>query len=243
VVHLSEPVTLETKHGAQVDSRRLAPGQILLYPARAVVSECAAGPLEWVSVSLDPAFMSTACCDAGGPGQLELRLEHGLEDGLIKTLCLELKREVEQGGPSGRLYAETLGTSLALHLAIHYSSRKNRFPQEVKGGLSPRVVRQALAFIHERLTEDFSLGEIAAAVGLSPFHFARMFKRTLGLSPHQFVTSQRLEAAKQMMIRGELPLMEIAVELGFFDQSHFTNHFKRTNGMTPREFIQHVRGA
>jgi AraC family transcriptional regulator len=77
---------------------------------------------------------------------------------------------------------------------------------------------------------------MADTAGLSPFHFARQFKISMGYSPYQFVLRQRIERAKQLLIQGGKSLAEIAVEVGFYDQSHFAQQFKRHCGITPKKF-------
>jgi AraC family transcriptional regulator len=70
-------------------------------------------------------------------------------------------------------------------------------------------------------------------VRLSPHHFSRVFKRVTGLSPHQYVLSQRIQLARQLLTETKLSIAEVAHDVGFYDQSHFTYHFKRLVGVTP----------
>jgi AraC family transcriptional regulator len=72
---------------------------------------------------------------------------------------------------------------------------------------------------------------------VSPYHFARLFKHSTGLPPHQYVIACRVERAKELLReRDRLPLADVAAEVGFSSQSHFTRHFKRLVGVTPRRF-------
>lgn len=89
-----------------------------------------------------------------------------------------------------------------------------------------------------QLGADLSLNQLAAAANVSPFHFARLFKNTTGIAPHQFVLRLRLERAKRLIAAGQLSLTEIALAVGFFDQAHFTNVFRRTFGLTPKAFAK-----
>jgi AraC-like DNA-binding protein len=78
---------------------------------------------------------------------------------------------------------------------------------------------------------------MAAIVHLSPYHFARQFKAATGLPPHQYLTTRRVERAQQLLrADGELGLAEVALRVGFSDQSQFSLHFKRIVGVTPRQF-------
>jgi AraC family transcriptional regulator len=90
----------------------------------------------------------------------------------------------------------------------------------------------------QELANDLSLNQLAIAAKVSPFHFARLFKNTTGLAPHKFVLRLRLERAKRLIASRQLPLTDIALAVGFFDQAHFTNVFRRAFGMTPKAFAK-----
>jgi AraC-like DNA-binding protein len=103
-------------------------------------------------------------------------------------------------------------------------------------GLSARALERALAYIHDHLCENFTLADLARAACISRFHFARLFRASLGSSPMEYVLKTRMEAAKQMLARGDQKIAATAAALGFFDQSHFTRTFRRMTGVSPRTF-------
>jgi AraC family transcriptional regulator len=80
------------------------------------------------------------------------------------------------------------------------------------------------------------LGELSRVVHMSPFHFARLFKRTAGVPPHRFVVRRRVERAIELLAGGEHPIAEIARLVGFATASHFTTVFRRITGVTPTEY-------
>jgi AraC family transcriptional regulator len=92
-------------------------------------------------------------------------------------------------------------------------------------------------YIEEHLDAELTLDHLAGVAHLSPYHFARLFKNSTGLPPHQYVIARRVERAKDLL-RGKdrFPLVDIAAEVGFSSQSHFTRHFKRLVGVTPKHF-------
>jgi transcriptional regulator GlxA family with amidase domain len=104
--------------------------------------------------------------------------------------------------------------------------------------LSPRALRLALAFIEANLGERFSLDELAASAGISRFHFARLFRSTMGHSPMEYLMRLRVERSTCLLARGETSICEIAASLGFCDQSHFTRTFRRMRGTSPRDFAR-----
>ncbi|WP_162125640.1 helix-turn-helix transcriptional regulator [Pseudoxanthomonas wuyuanensis] len=103
-------------------------------------------------------------------------------------------------------------------------------------GLSARALERTLAYIHEHLCESFTLADLARAACISRFHFARMFRVSVGSSPMEYVLKTRMEAAKRMLVRGDQKIAATAAALGFFDQSHFTRTFRRFTGVSPRAF-------
>lgn len=236
ILQLGSPVTIECKEGKQCATTRILPGQIRIRPAFVPYSCRTLSPSEFLTVSLEPGFLQAARPKDDHGGELELTFLSGVEDGFMESVCMTLWREVQQGGRSGKLYSESLATSLAAHLLSHYSKQAPDI--RACGGLSQRSVRKALEYIHEHLGDTITLKAIAAAAGLSQFHFARQFKLKMGCSPYQFVLQKRIERAKELLIRGDHSITAIASELGFSDQSHLTLHFKRLTGTTPRAFAR-----
>jgi AraC-like DNA-binding protein len=111
-----------------------------------------------------------------------------------------------------------------------------RRPSPPKRGLPDHLLRRAVDFIRSNLSHDLSLGELARAANLSPFYFARLFKQSTGIAPHGYVMARRIERAKELLHNGMLPIVEVALETGFADQSHMTGVFRKLTGVTPRNF-------
>ena len=103
-------------------------------------------------------------------------------------------------------------------------------------GLAPAKLANVLTLIEEHLGDPLPLERLAAAACMSPFHFARLFKRATGQTPHNYLTARRMERAKELLREGRLPLMHVALSVGFQTQGHFTEVFHRHAGITPRRF-------
>jgi AraC-like DNA-binding protein len=99
-------------------------------------------------------------------------------------------------------------------------------------GKEHRAVTRAKELLHAQLAAPPSLEELAAAVNLSPFHFARVFRRATGMPPHTWLMQQRIAQARALLQNGCLPL-EVATQLGFADQSHLSRQFKQVYGVGP----------
>ena len=100
-----------------------------------------------------------------------------------------------------------------------------------------------MEYVEGHLDAGLTLGQMAAAARLSPYHFARQFRAATGLPPHRYVILRRVERAKQLLQVGGLPLAEVAAHVGFWDQSQFSRHFKRLVGVTPGQFRVSARIA
>ena len=195
------------------------------------------GEVEGITLSLTPSLLACAASGDDRRTQVEIVETYGAEDHLIRQIGLALLAEAETSEPVGRLYAESLAQTLALHLVRHYSVSR-RPPETFRGGLSGYNLRRAKEFINEHLEEDLTLTGIADAVGLSQFHFARAFKLATNLTPQQFLTERRVELAKHLLRETNLPLVEVSARAGFKSQSHFTTLFRRFTGTTPKAWRQ-----
>jgi AraC family transcriptional regulator len=111
---------------------------------------------------------------------------------------------------------------------------KQSGPDPARPGLSPVALQRVNAHIESALGLPNALCELADVARLSRFHFARQFKRSTGLPPHRYLMARRLARAQQMVEGTRRPLADIALELGFADQSHLTRAFARAVGETPR---------
>ena len=99
-----------------------------------------------------------------------------------------------------------------------------------------RRFKRVLDFVTEKYGQNIALEDMAAQAALSPFHFSRLFKKTIGRTPHQFLVSYRIEQARKMLLEPERPIMDIAMACGFSDQAHFSRVFKQMEGMTPNKW-------
>ena len=114
--------------------------------------------------------------------------------------------------------------------------RDTQVPHAVVGGLPESKVRLVTAYIENNLHRDLRLEELAAVTHMSPYHFARLFKRATGLSPHRFVVQRRIEAATALLTESTSSISSIAGAVGFRTASHFATTVRRITGMTPSAY-------
>ncbi|WP_244491384.1 AraC family transcriptional regulator [Bosea sp. Root381] len=142
----------------------------------------------------------------------------------------------EEGAPS-RLLARAAGCEILAELCR--LSGASLAP--AKGGLAPWARRRCLELMRERLSEDISLDELAAEAQLSPFHFARMFKQSVGVPPRVYLTQLRLERACDLLELTELPITEIASEVGYASNQILARVFSKHKHMSPSDYRRAVR--
>lgn len=225
-----------TRHTATGNQRiqHRAPGNMCLVPSGQPVSIDWTDRAECLTLAIEPTLITRVAPELTHSHQLELKEVYDKNDPLIWQIGLALLRESQAAAPFGSLYAESLTQSLAFHLFRHYTVQGERGGFNNLGGLTGRKLRLATEFINENLSDDLTLTEIAKVVDLSPYHFARAFKRTTGLTPQQYLTQRRVNRAKELLAQPNLPLVEISAQVGFKNQSHFTTFFRRYTTMTPK---------
>jgi len=242
--------------GGERVERELAPGCIAVVPAQTPICWRSSTRISFSLMRLDPDLVDRVAESVFGvrPSDYRLVLAERTQDTALTNMAGVLAREAMRGEPGSRLYAESLASLLAVHLLRRYAQRADgsalvggttleetglatSLVASVRGSTHPRAVADALAFIHENYARELSLTDIAEAAHLSPFHLARLFKQSLGVSPHQYLIQLRVNSARWLLTAGsgERSLAELANAVGFADQSHLTRHFKRVLGVTPRQ--------
>lgn len=158
-------------------------------------------------------------------------------DADLVAALLQLHRQLEHP-QAPTLQRQTLWREVMLRLL----QRHARIPQAREPGAEPRAVALAKELLAARLGEPPSLEELATLVNLSPFHFARVFRRATGLPPHAWLKQRRLEQARALLRSGCAPL-QVALQLGFADQSHLNRQFKQSYGVSPGEYRRACAGG
>ncbi len=156
-------------------------------------------------------------------------------DPLFHHIILVLKAEIEAESMAACLYAELLTNALTVHLLRRYATCKPPTGACTSGLSKPKLDRIA-AYIEAHLAHELSLIELAAVAQMSPDHFARLFRQATGRTPHQYVIMCRIECAKRFLVETELPILDIAHQVGFADQSHFTAIFRKHVNTTPKHY-------
>jgi AraC family transcriptional regulator len=190
------------------------------------------GPLQATYLYIDP-HGPLMDADAGfSAARLTSRLLFD-NDALWGT-ALKLAEQIEAGPSACRAYAEALGVVL-LHELLQLDGRRLTEPP-AQGGLADWQRRIVIRYIEENLADQISLAKLAELVHLSPYHFARAFKKTSGMPPRRYHMHRRIERAKMLLAEPSLSVTEIADEVGFADTSSFSVAFHSRVGLSPRAY-------
>jgi transcriptional regulator GlxA family with amidase domain len=131
--------------------------------------------------------------------------------------------------------ALALPSSIALALEQTTAAAGDERPawSRPQGGLPNWRLKRVLAFIDDNIGGDITLKQLAEVACLSPHHFSELFRRSTGVSPYRYVMERRIACAKVLLRDSMLGVLDVALAVGFSDQSHFTKVFRRTTGLPP----------
>ena len=193
------------------------------------------GSGEIIDVEIAPASLGRLALAGPDLGAVDLAVQPGIQDRQLAALVRTMEAEVRSGCPAGRLYSESLSLTVAAYVAARYSVSPQR-PSRSTGGLAPRQLSRVLDFIRANLGSDLGVAELASVAHLSPSHFTQVFRRSVGMTPHQFVMRERIAEAKRLLAAGCMSVAEVALGLGFSSQSHFHAIFRRATGISPKRY-------
>jgi AraC family transcriptional regulator len=213
---------------------RLRPG-VFCFIARGYLFEHLAwtsNHFESIMVDIADFGVDPSPVDAFGRTDALFDMYMGIDDARVATLMDLMRGEIEAGCPTGGTYGEGLSLALASRVASLCATIPD--PKRCAPTLAPKQVQHVTDFIRTNLPHGLTIERLAALVNMSPFHFARCFRQTLGMTPHQFVTRERIERARTMIAEGRQTIGDIAMALGFASASHFADVYRRVTGSTPR---------
>lgn len=157
----------------------------------------------------------------------------------LQDLAATTMRTFSDHDTLARLQIDTLGILWCTHLLRRWSSVRRL--DDPRGKLGPWQKKRSLSFLEEHIASDIGLDDIAAHVGLSRFHFNRVFKRTVGVSPHRYLTLRRLEKAKELLESTTSSITAIAARVGYADPDRLGRLFRSEVGVSPTAYRQSRR--
>jgi len=218
----------------------------LLNPLTPYGLRCRGQTVDVVRLHLQPALVAdmAARLRLTRIGQEFAFRERAVDDPQLAALWRDLWHELRQPGIGRDVILDALVDHVLVHLfRHHFTVRRNLDLEFSRFGFVDRRLRRAIEFIHTHFEDHVRLADIARAAFMSAFHFARLFKRVVGMTPHAYLMGVRLEQAARLLRTTDLSMLEISRRVGYASQSHFAKAFKAWTGLTPREYRHASRGA
>jgi AraC family transcriptional regulator len=214
---------------------RFTPKSIALVPANVPHQVSWEGEGEFAILLLEPDYIARIAYECVDPDRVELMPHFDTPDPLIYQLGMLFLSELRSQGLGSRLYIDSLTTMLAVALLRKYSIDKGAI-KNFTDGLPKQKLKGAIDYINDNLAEDFSLKDIAAELKMSYGYLTNLFKKSTGMTVHQYVTQCRIRKAKQLLTYTNLSLIEVAQEVGFSSRSHFSKIFCKQAQITPKVY-------
>jgi len=180
-----------------------------------------------LDIHFDATIIGQRLMEEIDPAQIDHPRLHFSDPRLI-ALAELIADECENPEPLHDLYGDGLTLSLLIDVLQLRAPQPRR-----RSALAAWQLRRAVDYIEENCVRNIRLEELASLTGLSQSHFSHAFKASTGLPPHQWQTQARIERAKHLLLKSEMPLTTVAVETGFADQAHFTRVFRKNVGAAP----------
>ncbi|MEW6254654.1 MAG: AraC family transcriptional regulator [Pseudomonadota bacterium] len=178
------------------------------------------------------ADVSAAASRTASVGNIAYRAD--IDDEFVRQVGYRIRAELEDESSVGPFLVDSLARSMAAYLVSRYGGGMVQNPSEP--AIEQFRMRRVIEYINDNLETDISLADLSAIACLSRHHFARAFRSAVGVPPHRFISSLRLQRAQDMLVHTPFSLAEIAYACRFSSQSTFTRAFRRHVGVSPGEY-------
>jgi AraC family transcriptional regulator len=212
-------------------------GEILITPANTPLFVRWLGNENCLQIQLTTEFLQSIAQETLDRDRDRLELLPGFQirDAQIEAIAMMLFAEHQQKHTDNGLYLDSLTNVLAVNLLHNHTASKPRL-SIYEGGLPTRQLGKVLDYIDTYLDKNIKLANLAQLLDMSPFHFSRLFKQSIGMTPHQYLSQQRVERAKQLLKKTDRLIIDIALECGFSSHSHLSKQFRQITGITPKAY-------
>lgn len=233
-----EPHRVENWRDGEHRDFLFAPGEIVVTPAGVRSGWRWHGRSRCIVVTLEPErFRRFAEHEAGVLlGDTQLQDQPQFYDPDLCDAAGRLRDALERDDVGSAVVYESLARIFLVKLIRRYSKRLDE-DLSYPAGFSSQDHGRVLRFVERHFAQEIGVEDLAREAHLSPSHFSRLFKRTIGRTPHQFLMQYRVERAAEILAREpDRPLAGVALDTGFADQAHFSRTFKRFTGITPTDY-------
>jgi AraC family transcriptional regulator len=233
--HICFPVSpsarFDCRIADQVLSHKPSRGCVAICPSGADYTADSDGTTEAIIVAIDPGQFALAAAEGSSFGAELIERLAGYDQALF-DLARGLAVECADGYPNGPLFWNGMACTFIEGLLVRHTSKFKGLP---RGRLGEQVLVRLRDYIVAHLDEHIEAGALAKIAGRSPFHFTRVFARSVGMTPYRYIVHLRLQRALELMRNGRHGLADIAAATGFADQSHLSRWVRRVHGVSPTE--------
>ena len=194
------------------------------------------GPIEVSHVYLTDQRLQACAAMLGGGQHVELVDRVAFDDPATSRILGMLSQETVTGDPASRLFVEQAIDLLCTQIIRRHSLLSAQPPEPPRRGLADWQVKRVTNYMAENLDQDISLDELAALASLSRFHFCTAFRLATGQTPHNWLTAMRIQQARRLLAEGDLPIIHVALAVGYQTPSAFAATFRNATGVTPSAF-------
>ena len=158
------------------------------------------------------------------------------QDSAIRRLMTLLSEEVRAGGPSGKLYSDSLAHALAVRYLLLGERPRHQKTDSTVSALPPYALKRVLDRIEHSFQSEISLATLAEEAGYSRGHFLKMFRASMGMTPHRYLLKRRIDHARTLLKRPKIRIIDVAADCGFSSQAHLNQVFRKHVGVTPGDY-------
>jgi AraC family transcriptional regulator len=196
--------------------------------------------LEYLTVVLTPTFLIDCAMRSRfsvAHGHIAFTQPLARMSAPLQRIAADLAEEMQGAAYGKDAVIAALLEQMMIHLLRNFIKvQRSDYLELSRAGLVDRRVRRAVELMQTQMERELSLSEIAAAAYLSPFHFARLFKKLMGTSPHSYLAALRINRAQLLLADPNLSITEVSARVGYASSSHFTRAFRNATGLTPRAY-------
>ena len=238
ILSLPSSDVVDIKVAGDPHRQKLVANSLNILPAHTSIrSSIWRARIHFLTMEISRHFVNAMYPDRGKP--IELLQHIGVLDQYVSSAMLALRQDITTGCTAGAHYGESISAALLVHVAAKYGAESERRAEWHR--ISDKVMSTILEYIESNLTEAPSVVDLARLADMEVPRFVRAFKARVGVSPVRYIVCSRVEHAKELLRNQSVPVCDIALQLGFANQSHFTTVFRRVAGMTPSVFRSQLR--
>jgi len=191
---------------------------------------------EVILCALDSNFVGSILSELDRQPRTEPIIRPKFQDSAIRRLMTLLSEEVRAGAPSGKLYSDSLAHALAIRYLLLGERPRHQKTDSTVSALPPYALKRVLDRIEHSFQSEISLATLADEAGYSRGHFLKMFRASMGMTPHRYLLKRRIDHARTLLKRPGKSIIDVAADCGFSSQAHLSQVFREYVGVTPGDY-------